>query len=190
LQASDTLGRDERKSRKASTFPEVPKSFALQQSAQGAAIADICGDHPGDLLQPGQKSDGMTRTEMRRPTNSGTRIGSFANSLRRSRSTGRCFGISSAEKLGLGRTATRAFGGRSGSIGVRCWRGATPGFSQPSERTEETFIEAFNGRFRSEWLKTPSFSTLADTREKRENRIEYEDDVRPIRAIGAPPAIS
>ncbi len=58
-------------------------------------------------------------------------------------------------------------------------------FSRPGKPTDNAFIEAFNGRFRSECLNTHWFLTLADAREK----LEANED-RPHGAIGYKPPIA
>ncbi len=57
-------------------------------------------------------------------------------------------------------------------------------FSQPGKPTDNAFIEAFNGRFRSECLNTHWFLTLADAREKVEAWRRYYNEDRPHGAIG------
>lgn len=56
--------------------------------------------------------------------------------------------------------------------------------------TDDAFIEAFNGRFRSECLNAHLFLTLADAREKMEDQLRYCNEVRPHGAIGDKPPIS
>ena len=51
------------------------------------------------------------------------------------------------------------------------------------------FIEAFNGRFRSECLNTHWFLTLADAAEKMENWRRYYNEERPHGAISNKPPI-
>ncbi len=48
-----------------------------------------------------------------------------------------------------------------------------------AEICRKAFIEAFNGRFRSECLNTHWFLTLADAREKMEDWLRYYNEVRP-----------
>jgi transposase InsO family protein len=47
-------------------------------------------------------------------------------------------------------------------------KGVTLDFSRPGKPTDNAFIEAFNGRFRAEYLNAHRFLTLADAREKLE----------------------
>ena len=51
-------------------------------------------------------------------------------------------------------------------------------------RTDNTFIEAFNGRFRAECLNAHWFLTLADAAEKLEAWRRGYNEVRPFGAIG------
>jgi putative transposase len=62
--------------------------------------------------------------------------------------------------------------------------GVTLDFSRPGKPTDNAFIEAFNGRFRSECLNAHWFLTLADAREKLEAWRRYYNEVRPHGAIG------
>jgi len=57
-------------------------------------------------------------------------------------------------------------------------------FSRPGKPTDNAFIEAFNGRFRTECLNTHWFLTLADAREKLEDWRRYYNEERPHGAIG------
>jgi putative transposase len=57
-------------------------------------------------------------------------------------------------------------------------------FSRPGKPTDNAFIEAFNGRFRSECLNAHWFLTLADAREKVEAWRRYYNEDRPHGAIG------
>lgn len=68
-------------------------------------------------------------------------------------------------------------------------KGVTLDFSRPGKPTDNAFIEAFNGRFRSECLNTHWFLTLADAREKMEDWIRYYNEDRPHGAIGNKPPI-
>lgn len=54
---------------------------------------------------------------------------------------------------------------------------------------DNAFIEAFNGRFRSECLNTHWFLTLADAEEKMEAWLRYYNEDRPHGAIGNKPPI-
>ncbi len=69
-------------------------------------------------------------------------------------------------------------------------KGVTLDFSRPGKPTDNAFIEAFNGRFRSECLNAHWFLTLADAREKMEDWLRYYNEVRPHGAIGNKPPIS
>lgn len=63
-------------------------------------------------------------------------------------------------------------------------RGVTLDFSRPGKPTDNAFIEAFNGRFRSECLNAHWFLTLADAAEKMEDWLRYYNEERPHGAIG------
>ena len=54
---------------------------------------------------------------------------------------------------------------------------------------DNAFIEAFNGRFRSECLNTHWFLTLADAAEKMEAWVRYYNEDRSHGAIGNKPPI-
>ena len=69
-------------------------------------------------------------------------------------------------------------------------RGVVLDFSRPGKPTDNAFIEAFNGRFRSECLNTHWFLTLADAREKLEAWRRYYNEDRPRGAIGYKPPIA
>lgn len=69
-------------------------------------------------------------------------------------------------------------------------KGVTLDFSRPGKPTDNAFIEAFNGRFRSECLNAYWFLTLADAREEMEDWLRYYNEVRPHGAIGNKPPIS
>ncbi|GLI25695.1 putative transposase [Xanthobacter flavus] len=69
-------------------------------------------------------------------------------------------------------------------------KGVTLDFSRPGKPTDNAFIEAFNGRFRSECLTTHWFLTLADAAEKMEALLRYYDEDRPHGAIGHKPPIT
>ena len=69
-------------------------------------------------------------------------------------------------------------------------KGVTLDFSRPGKPTDNAFIEAFNGRFRSECLNAHWFLTLADAREKMEDWLRYYNEVRPHGAIGHKTPIS
>ncbi|WP_159740965.1 integrase core domain-containing protein, partial [Bosea sp. 62] len=55
--------------------------------------------------------------------------------------------------------------------------------------TDNAFIEAFNGRFRSECLNTHWLLTLADATEKMEAWLSYYNEDRPHGVIGNKPPI-
>ena len=63
-------------------------------------------------------------------------------------------------------------------------RGVILDFSRPGKPTDNAYIEAFNGRFRTECLNTHWFLTLADAREKVEAWRRYYNQDRPHGAIG------
>lgn len=63
-------------------------------------------------------------------------------------------------------------------------RGVTLDFSRPGKPTDNAFIEAFNGRFRSECLNAHWFMSLADAKEKLEDWRKYHNEERPHGAIG------
>ena len=69
-------------------------------------------------------------------------------------------------------------------------RGVTLDFSRPGKRTDNAYIEAFNGRFRAECLNAHWFLTLADAREKMEDWRRYYNEDRPHGAIGHKPPIA
>ena len=69
-------------------------------------------------------------------------------------------------------------------------KGVTLDFSRPGKPTDNAFIEAFNGRFRSECLNAHWFMTLADAREKMEDWLRYYNEERPHGAIGHKPPIT
>ena len=47
--------------------------------------------------------------------------------------------------------------------------GVTLDFSRPGKPTDNAYIEAFDGRFRAEWLNIHWFLSLADASEKMED---------------------
>lgn len=63
-------------------------------------------------------------------------------------------------------------------------KGVVLDFSRPGKPTDNAFIEAFNGRFRSECLNAHWFLSLADAREKSEAWRRYYNEERPHGAIG------
>ncbi len=70
-------------------------------------------------------------------------------------------------------------------------KGLVLDFSRPGKPTDNAFIEAFNGRLRSECLDAHWFMSLPDAREKLEAwRVDY-NQLRPHSAIGnkAPQAL-
>ncbi len=62
--------------------------------------------------------------------------------------------------------------------------GVTLDFSRPGKPTDNAFIEAFNGRFRAEFLNAHWFLTIADAAEKLEAWRRDYNKVRPHGAIG------
>lgn len=68
-------------------------------------------------------------------------------------------------------------------------RGVTLDFSPPDKLTDNAYIEAFNGRFRTECLNAHWFLTIVDAREKLEEWRRYDNEVRPHGAIGNKPPI-
>ena len=58
---------------------------------------------------------------------------------------------------------------------------------RPGKPTDNAFIEAFNGRFRSECLNAHWFMTLDDARSKLEDWRRYYNERRPHGAIGQDP---
>ena len=69
-------------------------------------------------------------------------------------------------------------------------KGVELDFSRPGKPTDNAFIEAFNGRFRSECLNQHWFLTLADAREKMEDWRNDYNEVRPHGAIGNVPPVT
>ena len=63
-------------------------------------------------------------------------------------------------------------------------RGVVLDVSCPGKPTDNAFIEAFNGRFRTECLNQQWFLTLADAAEKLETWRRYYNEERPHGAIG------
>jgi putative transposase len=64
-------------------------------------------------------------------------------------------------------------------------KGFTLDVSRPGKPNDNAFIEAFNGRFRAEYLNQHWFLTPADTREKMEDwRREYNEFRPQHGAIG------
>ena len=68
--------------------------------------------------------------------------------------------------------------------------GVTLDFSRPGKPTDNAFIEAFNGRLRSECLNAHWFMSLPDAREKLEACRRDYNRLRPHSAIGNKPPIS
>lgn len=96
-------------------------------------------------------------------------------------------------KVGYPRTIRVDQGSEFISRDLDLWayaKGVTPDFSRPGKPTDNAFIEAFNGRFRSECLNTHWFLTLADAPEKMEAWVRYYNEDRPHGAIGHKPPIS
>lgn len=63
-------------------------------------------------------------------------------------------------------------------------RGVVLDFSRPGKPTDNAFIEAFNGRFRTECLNQHRFMSLADAAEKLEAWRRYYNEERPHGSIG------
>ncbi|SCY15938.1 putative transposase [Paracoccus tibetensis] len=57
-------------------------------------------------------------------------------------------------------------------------------FSRPGKPTDNSFIEAFNSKLRSECLNAHWFMSLADAREKLEDWRRHSNEDRPHSAIG------
>ena len=68
--------------------------------------------------------------------------------------------------------------------------GVTLDFSRPGKPTDNAFIEAFNNRFRAEYLNAHWFMTLADAQQKMEDWRRYYNEERPHGAIGHKAPIS
>ena len=68
-------------------------------------------------------------------------------------------------------------------------RGVTLDFSRLRKPTDNSFIEAFNGRLRAECFNPHWFLSLADAREKVEDWRNYYNVERPHGAIGNQPLI-
>ena len=96
-------------------------------------------------------------------------------------------------EVGFPRTIRVDLGSEFISRDLDLWayhRGVILDFSRPGKPTDNAFIEAFNGRFRSECLNTHWFLTLADAREKVEAWRRYYNEDRPHGAIGYKPPIA
>ena len=63
-------------------------------------------------------------------------------------------------------------------------KGVTLDSSRPGKPTDNAYIEAFNGRFRTECLNQHWFMSLADAAEKLEDWRRYYNEERPHGAIG------
>jgi hypothetical protein len=63
-------------------------------------------------------------------------------------------------------------------------KGVVLDFSRPGKPTDNSFIESFNGKFRSECLNTHWFLSLDDARQKMEDWRRDYNEVRPHSAIG------
>lgn len=63
-------------------------------------------------------------------------------------------------------------------------------FSRPGKPTDNSFIESFNGKFRTECLNTHWFLSLDDARQKMEDWRRDYNEVRPHSAIGNQAPIS
>ena len=60
-------------------------------------------------------------------------------------------------------------------------------FSRPGKPTDNSFIESFNGKFRSECLNNHWFMSLDDARQKMEDWRRDYNEIRPHSAIGNKP---
>jgi len=69
-------------------------------------------------------------------------------------------------------------------------KGVVLDFSRPGKPTDNSFIESFNGKFRSECLNTHWFLSLDDARQKMEDWRRDYNEVRPHSAIGNKAPIS
>lgn len=69
-------------------------------------------------------------------------------------------------------------------------KGVTLDFSRPGKPTDNSFIESFNGKFRSECLNAHWFLSLDDARQKMEDWRRATNEVRPHSAIGNQAPIS
>ena len=63
-------------------------------------------------------------------------------------------------------------------------KGVTLDFSRPGKPTDNAYIEAFNGRLRTECLNQHWFLSLADATKKLEDWRRYYNEERPHGAIG------
>ncbi|WP_441351627.1 IS3 family transposase [Tardiphaga sp. vice278] len=63
-------------------------------------------------------------------------------------------------------------------------KGVVLDFSRPGKPTDNSFIESFNGKFRSECLNTHWLLSLDDARQKMEDWRRDYNEVRPHSAIG------
>ena len=63
-------------------------------------------------------------------------------------------------------------------------KGVVLDFSRPGKPTDNSFIESFNGNFRSECLNTHWFLSLDDARQKMEDWSRDYNEVRPHSALG------
>ena len=57
-------------------------------------------------------------------------------------------------------------------------------FSRPAKPMDDAFIEAFNGRFRQEFLNESRFLSLENAEEKVESRRKHYCGERPHSALG------
>jgi putative transposase len=69
-------------------------------------------------------------------------------------------------------------------------KGVVLDFSRPGKPTDNSFIESFNGKFRSECLNTHWFLSIDDARQKMEDWRRDYNEVRPHSAIGNQAPIS
>jgi putative transposase len=73
------------------------------------------------------------------------------------------------------------------SIALDRWaydHGVTMDYSRPGKPTDNPFIESFNGSFRDECLNTHGFLSLADARQKIENRRQDYNHFRTHSSLG------
>ena len=71
-----------------------------------------------------------------------------------------------------------------------CQNDVTLDFSRPGRPTDNAFIEAFNGRVRTEGLNTHCFLSLGDAGEKLESWRRHDNAGRPHGAIANAPPIT
>ncbi len=69
-------------------------------------------------------------------------------------------------------------------------KGVILDFSRPGKPTDNSFIESFNGKLRSECLNAHWFMNLDDAKRKMEDWRRDYNEVRPHSAIGNIPPIA